>query len=119
VPRVSERIRVRSIVGRFLEHSRIFWVENGGQQEMYIGSADLMERNLDRRIETLVPVLDPDILAHVRDVVLHAYLQDTDRATTLDAEGRYACPEASAEPGSGSFNAQQFLLQHYSDMPEG
>jgi polyphosphate kinase len=115
VPRVSERIRVRSIVGRFLEHSRIFWFENGGQQEMYIGSADLMERNLDRRIETLIPVLDPDILAHVRDVVLHAYLQDTDRATTLDAEGRYACVEA----GSGSFNAQQFLLQHYSDMPEG
>jgi polyphosphate kinase len=115
VPRVSERIRVRSIVGRFLEHSRIFWFENGGQQEMYIGSADLMERNLDRRVETLVPVLDPDILAHVRDVVLHAYLQDTDRATTLDAEGRYAGLEAA----SGSFDAQQFLLQHYSDMPEG
>src|SRR5436190_22564867 len=72
---VSENIRVRSIVGRFLEHSRIYWFENDGQEEMYIGSADLMERNLDRRVESLVPVLDPELLAHLRDVVLHAYLQ--------------------------------------------
>jgi polyphosphate kinase len=74
-----------------------------------------MERNLDRRVETLMPVIDPDILAHLRDVVLHAYLQDTDRATTLDAEGRYSHPESA----SGHFNAQQFLLQHYSDPTEG
>ena len=115
VPRVSERIRVRSIVGRFLEHTRIFWFENGGQQEMYIGSADLMERNLDRRVETLVPVLDPDILAHLRDVVLHAYLEDTDRATILDAAGRYERPQTAA----GRFSAQQFLLQHYSETTDG
>ena len=111
---VSDNIRVRSIVGRFLEHSRIYWFENGGQEEMYIGSADLMERNLDRRVETLMPVLDPDILAHLRDVVLHAYLRDTDRAMTLDANGRYERPESA----SGQFNAQQFLLQHYSDKTD-
>ena len=111
---VSDNIRVRSIVGRFLEHSRIYWFENGGQEEMYIGSADLMERNLDRRVETLMPVLDPDILAHLRDVVLHAYLRDTDRAMTLDANGRYERPETA----SGQFNAQQFLLQHYSDKTD-
>ena len=111
---VSDNIRVRSIVGRFLEHSRIYWFENGGQEEMYIGSADLMERNLDRRVETLMPVLDPDILSHLRDVVLHAYLRDTDRAMTLDANGRYERPEAAA----GEFNAQQFLLQHYSDKTD-
>ena len=110
---VSENIRVRSIVGRFLEHSRIYWFQNDGHEEMYIGSADLMERNLDRRVETLVPVLDPEILEHLRDVVLRAYLQDTDRAMTLDSTGRYQRPESA----SGPFAAQQFLLQHYADKP--
>jgi polyphosphate kinase len=113
LPGVSDNIRVRSIVGRFLEHSRIYWFQNDGQEEMYIGSADLMERNLDRRVEALIPVLDPDILAHLRDVVLHAYLRDTERAMTLDATGAYQKPEAA----SGSFNAQQFLLHHYADKP--
>jgi polyphosphate kinase len=111
IPSVSDNIRVRSIVGRFLEHSRLYWFENGGQDELYIGSADLMERNLDRRVETLTPVRDPDILAHIRDVVLHAYLRDTDRAMVLDSSGKYQRPETT----SGTFNAQQFLLQHYTE----
>ena len=111
IPGVSDNIRVRSIVGRFLEHSRIYWFQNGGHEEMYIGSADLMERNLDRRVETLTPVRDPEILEHLRDVVLDAYLRDTDRAMVLDSSGRYARPE----PASGRFNAQQFLLKHYTD----
>jgi polyphosphate kinase len=111
IPDVSDNIRVRSILGRFLEHSRIYWFQNGGDEEMYIGSADLMERNLDRRVETLVPILDTDILAHLRDVVLHAYLQDTDGTRTLDAEGRYHRPDMSA----GRFNAQQWLLQRYAE----
>jgi polyphosphate kinase len=109
IPGVSERIRVRSLVGRFLEHSRIYWFQNGGEDEMYFGSADLMERNLDRRVETLVPVRDPDILTQLRDVVLRAYLQDTDRAMVLDSTGHYERPCAAA----GTFNAQQFLIQHY------
>ena len=70
-----------------------------------------MERNLDRRVETLVPVLDREILEHLRDVVLHAYLQDTDRAVTLDSTGAYH----RAQSISATFNAQQFLLQHYTD----
>jgi polyphosphate kinase len=111
IPGVSDNIRVRSIVGRFLEHSRIYWFENGGQDEMYIGSADLMERNLDRRVETLTPVRDPEILEHLRDVVLHAYLQDTDWAMVLDSSGRYHKTEGAA----GSFNAQHFLLQQYTE----
>ena len=105
---------MRSIVGRFLEHSRIYWFSNGGHEEMYIGSADLMERNLDRRVETLTPVRDAEIVEHLRDVVLHAYLQDTDRAMVLDSAGHYARPESAVGP----FNAQQFLLQHYTETNE-
>ena len=111
IPGVSDNIRVRSIVGRFLEHSRIFYFRNGGHEEMYIGSADLMERNLDRRVETLTPIHDPEILAHLRDVVLDAYLRDTDRAMVLDSSGQYERPEVTGN----RFNAQQFLLEHYSE----
>jgi polyphosphate kinase len=110
VPGISERIKVRSIVGRFLEHSRVYWFANGGAEEMFIGSADVMERNLGRRVETLIPIRDERILRHVRDVVLDAYLKDTDRATALDASGVYT----RVAPGpEGRFNAQEFLLRHY------
>src|SRR4030095_8639837 len=111
VPGVSDNIRVRAIVGRFLEHSRIFWFLNGGHEEMYIGSADLMERNLDRRVETLAPVRDTQILAALRDVLLGAYLRDTERAMVLDSAGQYSRPDAA----SGAFNAQDFLLKHYAE----
>jgi polyphosphate kinase len=111
---ISDNIRVRSIVGRFLEHSRIYWFQNGGNEEMYLGSADLMERNLDRRVETLSPVKDPELFEHLRDVVLNACLRDTDRALVLDSTGRYERPEGS----SGGFNSQQHLLQHYTERSE-
>jgi polyphosphate kinase len=109
VPGVSENIHVRSIVGRFLEHSRIFWFANGGRDEVYIGSADLMERNLDRRVETMVPVRDEELRGRLRDVVLNAYLRDTVGARALDASGEYAAPAS----GSGAFDSQAFLLEHY------
>ena len=111
IPGVSDHIRVRSIVGRFLEHSRIFWFNNGGHEEMYIGSADLMERNLDRRVETLNPIRDIEIVEHLRDVVLHAYLQDTERAMVLDSAGHYSKPFST----DGPFDSQRFLLQHYTE----
>jgi polyphosphate kinase len=111
---VSDNIRVRSIIGRFLEHSRIFWFRNGGNDELYIGSADLMERNLDRRVEVIVPVRDDAIRTHLRDVVLNAYLRDTERAMTLDATGAYE----DLASGSGSFDSQAFLLDHYSSTAE-
>jgi len=113
VPGVSDGITVRSIVGRFLEHSRIFWFLNGGHEEMYIGSADLMERNLDRRVETLTPIRDAEILEHLRDVVLKAYLRDTRRAMVLDSAGHY---EAPPDAGPDAFDAQQHLMQQYGEM---
>ena len=110
VPGISERIRVRSIVGRFLEHSRVYWFANGGAEEMFIGSADVMERNLGRRVETLIPVRDERLLRHVRDVVLDAYLKDSHRSMALDASGTYT----RVPPGpDGRFNAQEFLLRYY------
>jgi polyphosphate kinase len=111
VPGVSETIRVRSIVGRFLEHSRIYYFENGGLPEVFIGSADLMERNLDRRVEVLCPVRDADLRHHLRHVVLDALLRDTDRATQLMPDGEYVRvrPEEDAQP----LNSQTFLLEHY------
>ena len=114
IPGISDNIRVRSIVGRFLEHSRIFWFQNGGQEEMFIGSADLMERNLERRVETLAPIRDPEILEHLRDVVLGAYLRDTDRAMVLDSSGKYERPTDSPD----HFIAQQFLLKNYTEANE-
>jgi polyphosphate kinase len=112
---VSDNIRVRSIVGRFLEHSRVYWFENGGQEEMYIGSADLMERNLRRRVEVLTPVRDEAIRTHVKDVVLDAYLRDTVRAMTLDSSGRYARPSAML----ARFDAQAALMAHYAAADRG
>jgi polyphosphate kinase len=108
---VSETVRVRSIVGRFLEHSRIYYFENAGKPEVYFGSADLMERNLDRRVEVLCPVRDLEIRQHLRTVVLDALLRDTDRAHELQPDGTYvACRPAEGEP---RVNAQQALIEHY------
>ncbi len=86
VPGWSENIRVRSIIGRFLEHSRIFYFGNGGDDQLYMGSADLMERNLDRRVEVIFPINDDRIKAHLRDSVLAAYLEDNVSAWTLGSD---------------------------------
>jgi polyphosphate kinase len=108
LPHVSDNIRVRSIVGRFLEHSRLFWFLNDGDEEMYLGSADLMERNLDRRVELLCPIRDEDIRTRLRDLVLGAYLRDTQRAWVLESDGSYRRPVADEV-----FDAQAFLVGHY------
>ena len=92
VPNLSENVNVISIVGRFLEHSRAYWFRNGGkpgEDELYIGSADLMQRNLDRRVETVFPVLDTSIRDHIRDEVLKLQLKDNVKARTLRSDGRY------------------------------
>ena len=100
LPGVSAGIRVRSIVGQYLEHSRVFSFANGGRPELYIGSADLMERNLDRRVEALVPIEDPE--AHARiEAVLAVLLADDRRSWQLGADGTYhRTEEMNAAPGT-------------------
>lgn len=89
VPGLSENIRVRSIVGRFLEHSRVLYFDNNGNEEIYIGSADLMPRNLNRRVEVVCPVTDPRLKRYLRDEVLQAYLRDNTNARELQPGGTY------------------------------
>jgi polyphosphate kinase len=117
VPGLSERIRVRSVVGRFLEHSRIYWFENGGTPEVLIGSADLMGRNLDRRVETLVPITHPSLLRHVREGILQPYLDDTANAWTMAADGSYRRVEPAR--GAAPFSAQEWLIAHASTIALG
>jgi polyphosphate kinase len=114
VPGLSENIRVVSILGRFLEHSRIYLFGNGGREEIYLGSADLMTRNLDRRVEVLFPVEDATIRAHIRDDILETYLRDTDKARQLGPDGCYRpVPRPEGEP---PFNAQEWLLNTATDV---
>ena len=89
IPGVSENIRVTSIVGRFLEHSRIFYFRNGEQAEVYLGSADLMPRNLNRRVELAFPIQDPKLVRHLRDDILGTYLQEVVKARHMNSEGVY------------------------------
>jgi polyphosphate kinase len=90
IPGLSESITVRSVVGRFLEHSRIFYFANGGNDDLYVGSADLMSRNLKHRIEVVAPVTDPDSKRYLKDVVLGAYLRDNVKARELQPDGTYS-----------------------------
>ncbi len=100
VPNVSEGIRVRSIVGQYLEHSRVFYFANDGAPEWYIGSADLMERNLDRRVEALVPVEDPEAQRRIASA-LEVMLADDKRSWQLGADGAYRrTEEINGVPGT-------------------
>ncbi len=86
---VSDKIRVTSIVGRFLEHSRAFYFRNGGEEEVYLGSADLMPRNLNRRVEVLFPIQDSHIIRYLRDELLATYLADVVKARHMRSNGTY------------------------------
>ena len=87
---LSPTIRVRSIVGRFLEHSRIYYFSNGGEEEVYIGSADCMFRNFDHRVELLAPIEDPRLRKYIRDEMLESYARDSVKARILGADGEYS-----------------------------
>ena len=86
---ISENIHVRSVIGRFLEHSRIFYFANGGDEDVYIGSADLMHRSFDTRVEVVTPILDPEIRNYLKNTVLDAYLRDDVNAHILRPDGTY------------------------------
>ncbi|KRG41317.1 polyphosphate kinase [Stenotrophomonas panacihumi] len=109
VPGISDNIRVRSIVGRFLEHSRVYWFGNDGAPELFCASADWLERNLLRRVETCFPILDPDIAARIHREVLQNYLDDNCNAWELHADGIYR----KRQPAEGErlHSAQQTLLE--------
>ena len=109
---LSENIRVRSIIGRFLEHSRIFYFENGGTVELYCGSADWMPRNLFERCEVVFPIRDAQIGARIRNEILAAYLADSVKARLLDGGGTYHRVR-DTEGGSAlpAFNSQEFFMK--------
>jgi len=107
IPKMSSNIRVISIVGRFLEHSRIYYFGNGGKPEALIGSADLMRRNLDRRIEVLCPVEDERLIKHLREQVLETCLNDTAKAWELNSDGEYS--KVKPQKGEKPFNAQDWF----------
>jgi polyphosphate kinase len=108
VPGISDNIVVRSVVGRLLEHSRIFYFENGGEDEVYISSADWMPRNLYERIEVLCPVLDPTLKQRVKNEILAAYLADNVKSRFLNRNGDYV--RAPRRRGQQDFSAQDFLI---------
>lgn len=111
LPGVSETITVTSVVGRFLEHARIYYFRNGGQEEVFVGSADLMPRNLDRRVEILFPIEVP----HLRQIIIHdilqTHLQDNVQARQLLPDSRYL--RVQPHPASRVLNSQAWFLEHW------
>ncbi len=106
---ISENIRVTSVVGRFLEHSRIYYFCNGGNEDIYLGSADLMPRNINWRVEVLFPVLDRRIIRYLRDDVLDTYLKANKKVRVLQADGSYK--HVQPNPDEAVINPQEWLIQ--------
>jgi polyphosphate kinase len=115
VPGLSENIRVTSIVGRFLEHSRIFYFRNGGDEEMLLGSADLMPRNLNRRVEVLFPV-SKQILTLIRDAVLFVHLNDNVQSRLLQPDDTYV--RLQPGPDEEPLDSQAWMLENFATRTE-
>ena len=107
---ISDNIRVRSIVGRFLEHSRIYYFGNNGNAEVYLGSADLMQRNLDKRVETIFPIESPDLRNVIYEKILLIYLADTINTHELHTNGTYQ--RLQLQQGQEEFDCQDWLITH-------
>jgi polyphosphate kinase len=107
---VSDNITVSTIVGRFLEHSRIYYFHNGGDEILLLGSSDLMPRNLNRRVEILYPILDPGIRMEIINTILPIHMKDTVKARDLDEIGEYH--RRIMRDGEEPVNAQEWMLHH-------
>jgi polyphosphate kinase len=110
VPGISDSISVTSIVGRFLEHPRIYYFRNGGDEEILMGSADLMGRNLDRRVEQLFPIEDPQLMESIRDHILFVHLQDNVQSRRMLPDGTYERVEP--QEGEPELNSQLWMIEH-------
>jgi polyphosphate kinase len=111
VPGLSHTITVTSIVGRFLEHSRIYYFQNGGEEDLYIGSADWMMRNLDRRVEVITPIEDPNLKKHLKEEVLDVCLIDNTKARRLMVDGKYERVRPAI--GEDKIDAQAHFMNFY------
>lgn len=109
VPGLSDTITVTSIVGRFLEHSRIFYFLSGGEEDIYIGSADWMQRNLDRRVELLAPIIDPKLRKHIKEDLLDLCLRDNVKARRLQPDGSYE--RVGASEGEERVDSQTHFIK--------
>jgi polyphosphate kinase len=107
---ISENIRVISVIGRYLEHSRIYYFHNGGREEIYLGSADLMSRNLNRRVEVVFPIEDQDHIRHIRDTLLESYLKDDARVRFMQSNGTYVRNHGK---GKQTMDIQDHLMHEY------
>ena len=105
---LSDNIRVVSILGRFLEHSRIYYFHNAGEEEVYMGSADLMPRNLDNRVEVVFPISDPDKVRYIRKGILDIYLSDNVKARVMQPDGTYIRRTPSEK--EDAISVQEWLL---------
>jgi polyphosphate kinase len=108
VASLSENIRVMSVLGRFLEHSRIFYFRNAGQEKIYLGSADLMPRNLNQRVEVLFPVEAANLVQHIRDDILKIILADNVRARLMLPDGSYQ--RVAPGPGEAPVDSQAWFI---------
>jgi len=113
IPHVSDTITVTSIVGRFLEHSRMYYFQNGGQDELFLGSADLMPRNLDGRVEVLFPIENPNLREHLLHTILQVQLHDNVKARRLFPDGTYQ--KVVPDPNEQRMNSQEWLLKNWKD----
>jgi polyphosphate kinase len=110
----TDHIRVRSVIGRMLEHSRVFYFRYGETEELWLSSADWMNRNMLRRIELAWPITDPQLRQRIMDECIHTYLQDTRDAWCLQPDGRYLAAESAGKTGrNAGFSAQSALMIRY------
>ncbi|MFZ0547068.1 MAG: polyphosphate kinase 1 [Candidatus Promineifilaceae bacterium] len=113
---VSENIRVISIVGRFLEHSRIYYFHNKGDSDLYVGSADLMPRNIDRRVEVLFPIESQELKQEIISNIIRPYLQDTMKGHWLQPDGRYVPASSLVDENKELFNSQEWFMNGREDV---